>query len=153
MSNFLGSELKQLFTYSPIHFFTFSLQSHELGVWNQNCPKNLRIHQNWAYATKTNRPTASHKLCWHAVTLICWYATNYPIELQRSFGTCSVVLEMKRKNGQLCFWSELIHLFTYSPIHFSIKVFEIKKKNSNWSFFTTYLPDFDLKLCHYIQVT
>jgi hypothetical protein len=45
-TTFLWSELNQLFTYSPIHFFNFTLSLGDLGDWNQNgaeIPTSTRI--------------------------------------------------------------------------------------------------------------
>jgi len=101
------SELKHLFTYSPIHLFTYSpihlftasLPSGDLGVWNQNGTQTITSTRIGRMRLKPRgqQPTPNCA----AVMLICWYATNYPVKLQRSFGTCSIVLEIKRKNGQL----------------------------------------------------
>ena len=133
---FSWSELKHLFTYSPIHLFTYS-PIHCLPTirWFRRLePKrhtNHHVHQNWAYATKTKRPTASPKLCWHAVTLICWYATNYPVKLQRSFGTCSVVLEIMQRmhSFSLVGVKTPIHLFTFLD-----KYWKKRRRNSIWCF-------------------
>ena len=95
---FSWSELKHLFTYSPIHLFTAFLPSGDLGVWNQNCAKTFTSTRIGRMRLKPSgqQPTPNCA----AVTLICCYTTNYPVELQRSFGTCSVALEIKWKNGQ-----------------------------------------------------
>ena len=123
-----------LFTYSPIHLFTASLPSVDLGVWNQNGAKPITSTRIGRMRLKPRgqQPTPNCA----AVMLICWYTTNYPVELQRSFGTCSVVLEIKRKmdNFSLVGVKTPIHLFTYSPIHlftFLEKYLKKRRRNSN----------------------
>ena len=95
---FSWSELKHLFTYSPIHLFTAFLPSGDLGICNQNCAKTFTSTRIGRMRLKPSgqQPTPNCA----AVTLICWYTANCPVELQRSFDTCSIVLEIKRKNVQ-----------------------------------------------------
>ena len=97
-ANFVWSELKQLFTYSPIHLFTFAIPLADLGAQKQNGAQTPHFHQNWAYATK---PQAASSLPQTVLTCCDADTNNYQVKLQRSFGTCSIVLEIKCKSGQL----------------------------------------------------
>ena len=132
--NFSWSELKHVFTYSPIHLFTYSLPPpiRWFRRLEPKLRKNLYVHQNWAYAAKTKRLTANPKLsCCDADMLIyrqlsswaatlVWYVLHF-------FGN-------KMQKWSTLFWSELKHLFTYSPIHFYGNVFEKRRRNSIWIF-------------------
>jgi hypothetical protein len=93
-ANFVWSELKQLFTYSPIHLFTFAIPLADLGAQKQNGAQTPHFHQNWAYATN-------------------------PAELPPRFADMLIhdPLEIKCKNVELSLVGvkTTIHLFTYSP--------------------------------------
>ena len=126
--SFHWSELKQLFTYSPIHLFTFLLSSFHS---DQNCA-----------------PPLTNPNC--AGLLICWYTAHFPVKLscdrvavQVRIGTCTTSLEIKRKNGCLFSFSELKHLFTYSlsslllPSFLPFSILGVQNQNSAESFQST----------------
>ena len=104
-ANFVWSELKHLFTYSPIHLFTYSpihlftftIPLGDLGAQNQNGAQTPHFHQNWAYATNPAEPPPRF-----ADMLI-----HHP-------------LEIKCKNVELSLVGvkTTIHLFTYSLFYF-----------------------------------
>ena len=86
-----------LFTYSPIHLFTFTIPLGDLGAQNQNGAQTPHFHQNWAYATNPAEPPPRF-----ADMLI-----HHP-------------LEIKCKNVELSLVGvkTTIHLFTYSLFYF-----------------------------------
>ena len=96
-ANFVWSELKQLFTYSPIHLFAFTIPLGDLGAQNQNGAQTPHFHQNWAYATNPAEPPPRF-----ADMLL-----HHP-------------LEIKCKNVELSLVGvkTTIHLFTYSLFYF-----------------------------------
>ncbi len=136
---FSCSELKHLFTYSPIHFFARlsgnKTKNQKLSLLRVKTPIHLftyspftfippfvnfrlvepkrrwglHIYQNWACATKRRS----------APSLLHFWHDSYSKTMQ--YG----VSGNKMKNGQLFLWLELKQLFTYSPIHF----LEIKSKS------------------------
>ena len=129
MENLFWSELKHLFTYSPIHLFS--------------APPCLEIKSKIGKLVLVGVKTPIHLFTIHLFTfflLLLFFEEKIKEEVQgtstkRVTNTPSCMVAIRQNKGyqlksdalwkqnrkmENLFWSELKHLFTYSPIHFHL---------------------------------